>query len=111
MRVAVNREGAVTILRPTGPVIAGELEEMDQQLLNLFNHWTKRLIVNMSEVAFMDSAGLELLVRHHRQFDSHGLIIKLCALTETTQKILSLTRLLRRFDTYPDTTTAIRSFL
>lgn len=111
MRVAINREGAVTILRPTGPVIAGELEEMDQQLLQLFNRWTKRLVVNMSEVAFMDSAGLELLVRHHRQYNSHGLILKLCSLSETAQKTLFLTRLLRRFDTYPDTTTAIRSFL
>ena len=111
MRVAVKQEGAVTLVSPTGPLIAGELEEMDQQLLQLFNNWTKRLIVNMSQVAFMDSAGLELLVGYQRQFDSHGLVIKLCSITETTQKILSLTRLLRRFDTYPDTTTAIRSFL
>jgi len=111
MRVAINKEGAVTLVRPTGPLISGELDEMDQQLLELFNHWTKRLIVNMSQVAFMDSAGLELLACHQRQFDSHGLVIKLCSLTETTQKILTLTRLLRRFDTYPDTSTAIRSFL
>lgn len=111
MRVAVSQEGAVTVLRPVGPIVAGELDELDQTLFELFNHWTKRLIVNMSDVSFMDSAGLELLVRNHRQFDSHGLIMKLCSLSDTTQKILSLTRLLRRFDTYPDAATAIRSFL
>ena len=27
MRVAMNKEGAVTLLRPTGPLIADELEE------------------------------------------------------------------------------------
>lgn len=111
MRVAINQEGAVTVVRPVGPMVAGELDEMDQQMLTLFNHWTKRLIINMTDVPFMDSAGLELLVRNHRQFDSHGLVMKLCSLKATTQQILSLTRLLRRFDTYPDATTAIRSFL
>ena len=111
MRVALSQEGAVTVLRPVGPIVGGELDELDQQMLKLFNNWTKRLVINMTDVPFMDSAGLELLARNHRQYDSHGLIMKLCSLTETTQKILSLTRLLHRFDTYPDASTAIRSFL
>ncbi len=111
MRVVTSQEGAVTVIKPLGPMVSGELDDIDKNLFKYFNNWTKRIVINMSEVVFIDSAGLELLVHHHRQFNSHGLELKICSLNEMMQKILSLTRLSRRFESYPDSATAIRSFL
>ena len=62
-------------------------------------------------VTVIDSAGLELLCRHHREMGAQGLNLKLCGSNEVTQKILELTRLSRRFEILPDTTAAVRSYL
>ncbi len=111
MKVSVTREGSVTVVRPIGPLVVGELEDMDQLLLRLFNRWAKRVVVNCSDVAVIDSEGLELLVRHQRQYRSHGLCFKLCHVNETMTKVLDLTRLSGRFEIYPETVHAIRSYL
>ena len=111
MRVIVGQEGAVTVVKPIGPVVSGDLEELDQALFKLFNRWSKRIVINMTDVVFVDSAGLELLNRYSRMFSSHGLKLKLCGLNEMTRKILDLTQLSRRFEIFADTSTSIRSFL
>ena len=111
MQVVINREGAVTVLKPLGPLVSGELAEMEEALVNLSKNWTRRMVVNLSEATYMDSAGLELISRYQRQLTAHGLKLKLCQLNELTRKIFDLTRLSQRFEIFPDTSTAVRSFL
>lgn len=111
MQVVVSREGSATIIKPLGPMVIGELEEIDQSLVELAQKWCKRIIINMSDSTFIDSAGLELLKKHHDQLSSHGLKLKLSGLSEISQKILDITRLTRLFEIYPDTASAVRSYL
>jgi anti-sigma B factor antagonist len=111
MQVILGKEGAVTMVKPMGPITASEMEELESRFNVLSRDWTKRVVLNLSEVAFIDSAGLEFLVRHNREFSERGLKLKLSGLSEITEKIMSLTRLIQRFEIYPDTSTAVRSFL
>jgi anti-anti-sigma factor len=111
MQVATSKEGAVTVLKPTGSIIAGELNELEQQLDNSYRNWTKRIVVNMSEVTYIDSGGLEMLLKFQRQLEERGMKLKLSGLNEITQKIFDLTRLSRSFEIFADTNGAVRSFL
>ena len=111
MQVATSKEGAVTVLKPTGPITIGELNELEQQLDNSYRNWTKRIVVNLSEVAFIDSGGVEMLLKFQRQLEKRGLKLKLSGLNEITQKIFDLTRLSRSFEIFTDTNGAVRSFL
>ena len=111
MKVVVNNEGAVTVLKPLGAMLIGELEDMDERLRKMQNAWTKRIVINLAEVNCIDSAGLELLLRHHHRLNEHGLRLKLCGMNELTCKIFDLTRLSHQFEIFPDTATAIRSFV
>ena len=111
MQLAQTHEGGVTILQPVGPVIANELDTLEQSLAALRQNWTKRIVINMHDVPFVDSAGLELLVRYRRDLDACGLILKLADLTDTVARILQLTRLTGRFEVFANTATAVRSFL
>ncbi len=111
MEVTISQEGAVTALKPCGPVIAGELDELDRMLRSLSLRWVKRIILNMSEVPLIDSAGLELLQQYRGQMAEHGLKMKICGLTEMTQKIFDITKLSSRFEIFPDIASAVRSFL
>lgn len=111
MQLTENKEGAVIVLEPLGPIIAGELEELDDRLAQLSRTWTKRIVLNFHDVPFIDSAGLEMLTRCRRELDNRGLNLKLSGLNETVSLILDLTRLSGRFETFPDTAAAVRSFL
>ncbi|MCK4629631.1 MAG: STAS domain-containing protein [Sedimentisphaerales bacterium] len=111
MKVITNNEGAVTILKPLGPLLAGELDELDKSLNILVRDWTRRIVINMTESGCIDSAGLELINRYHQQLGEHGLRLKLCGMSELVRKIFNLTRLSHRLEIYPDTAAAVRSFV
>jgi anti-sigma B factor antagonist len=111
MDVHVTKEGAVTIIKPAGPIIAGELSELENALRQMDKTWSQRIVMDLADVLLIDSAGLELLMRHHRLMAERGLKLKLCSLSEITQKIFDLTQLSRYFEIYPDTPPAVRSFL
>jgi anti-anti-sigma factor len=111
MEVTVGTEGAVTVVKPLGPIIAGELEELTGKFSQLNRNWTKRLVVDMSEVTYIDSAGLELILSSRREMSERGLKLKLSGLNDMTRKIFDLTGLTNRFEIYPDTTVAVGSYL
>ena len=111
MKVVTNTEGAVTILKPLGPLLVGELDELDKSLNALAGDWARRIVINMAESGCIDSAGLELVSRHHQRFGEHGLCLKLCGLSELARKIFDLTKLSNRLEIYADTAAAVRSFV
>ena len=111
MKVALSHEGAATIVKPEGPITESELHELDRRLRQLADNWTKRIVVNLSEAALIDSAGLELLCQYQHELQQHGLKVKLCGMNELVVKIFELTRLARQFEVFPDSAAAVRSFL
>ena len=111
MQVVSSHEGAVTILRPLGPLVTGELEDLDKALTQMRQDWTQRIVVNMADVSHIDSAGLELISQHQHQLKDHGLRLKLCGMNDITQTIFDLTRVAQQFEIYADSAAALRSFL
>ena len=111
MRVVINKEGAVTVVKPMGSLVSGELEDMELHLHQLTQNGVKRIIINMTEVTCIDSAGLEIINRCRKQLDQRGLRLKLCNMNELTRNIFDLTRLAPQFEIFPDTAAAVRSFL
>ena len=111
MNINHTKEGSVTILQPVGPAVAAEVEEFDNALMRQQRNWTRRIVLDMSEIPFFDSTGLEILCKHHRWFSEHGLELKLAGLTDMSRNILDLTRISKRFLMFADTSSAVRSFL
>ena len=94
-----------------GPLLAGQLDELEQHLDQLGRRWTKRLVLDLADAPFFDSAGIELLCRFRTEFGQRGLRLKLSGLTDLTRDILDVTRLAGTFEVFPDTAAAVRSFL
>ena len=111
MKMALSYEGAITVLKPMGPMVAGELEDVDRQLQGQWQRWCPRTVLNLREVGLIDSAGLEIIMKHRNEYHKRGLKLRICGLSELLQKIFDVTRLTRRVEIYADTSTAIRSFL
>ena len=111
MKVSEQRQGAVTILRPESALIAADVQEFAAYANRAVTGSMGRLVIDMSDVAFIDSGGLELLLDITEKLGKAGQSLHLCHENKTIREVLQLTDLDQQFDHFEDLTTAVRSFL
>ena len=70
----------------------------------------KKIVLNMNNVTFIDSAGLGTLVAAHHSAKTQGAGLKLCHLGAKFQEVLQITKLLTVFDVYNTEAEAVGSF-
>lgn len=68
------------------------------------------LVINLEEVAFMDSTGLSTLVHGRKQSREHGGDLHLCSLQQSVRIIFELTRLAQYFEIFISEEAAIEAF-
>ena len=111
MDINEQKQGAVTILRPQGPLAQDDAETLKARALDTIKRDFGRVVIDGSEISYVDSKGLEALQDVNDEMAASGRCLKLCALNETVREVLDLTDLAPQFDLYEDTNTAVRSFL
>jgi anti-anti-sigma factor len=75
-----------------------ECDEMKDLVVRAAGTGAPKLAVDLSEVPFIDSAALELLVQLSKDFAGRGGRLKLVALSNNCEEILRLTDLRSRFE-------------
>ena len=101
----------VTILDLKGKITLGEGDEALKDKINsliLQNH--KRILLNLADVPYIDSAGLGEIVRTYTTVSRQGGSLKLLSLTKRITDLLSITKLLTVFETFDNEADAVRSF-
>ena len=111
MKITDQLQGAVTVIRPEGPLIEGDAALLKQKLLNTLAQTLGRLVLDLSAVPYVDSAGLEALVDVSEEMSRGGQSLRVCSINKTVREVLELTDLASSFDHFDDTNTAVRSFL
>jgi anti-sigma B factor antagonist len=69
----------------------------------------RQLVIDMGDVAFIDSSGLGALISALKVLRANGGDLKLANLSEPVWGVLEITRLLRVFDTFPTAEAALDS--
>ncbi len=111
MQIDERAAGEVTILDLKGRITLGEGDELLKDKVNsLLNQGHKKLILNLADVPYIDSAGLGEIVRTYTTVSRQGGNIKLLNLTKRITDLLSITKLLTVFETYDSEADAVRSF-
>ena len=111
MKITDQRQGAVTVVKPEGPLTEAEVAAFKQRLLETLSGSLGRFVVDMSAVPFVDSKGLEALLDITEEMGKTGQVLRLCAANKTVREVLELTELASQFDHFEDANTAVRSFL
>ena len=111
MNIEEQRQGAVMILKPKGPLVADDADQFKNQLSEAFNNSLGRCLVDAAEIPFVDSRGLEVLVESAGDLSQSGRTLKLCGVGETVREVLDLTGLAPLFEFYEDVNAGSRSFL
>ena len=111
MRIDMQHQGAVTVVKPQGPLNHEEAESMRACLTDVSGKSLGRFVIDMASISFVDSQGLEVLLDTGEELEKSGQVLKLCGVNETLREVLELTELAEHFEHYEDATTAVRSFL
>ncbi|HEY8666723.1 MAG TPA: STAS domain-containing protein [Tepidisphaeraceae bacterium] len=111
MRIHEQKQGAVTILRPDGPLVEVDAEHLKTQLMQVSKSSLGRVVLDLSAIPFVDSKGLESLVDVTEEMAKSGQALKLCATSKTVREVLELTALVSLFEHFEDVNAAVRSFL
>ena len=111
MHVEVRRAGDVVIVDLEGKLTAGLGDQILRDTLDelLAESWRK-ILLNLSGVSFLDSAGLGELVAGLKTARNLGAELKVLKASERVRTTLSLARLLPLFEVYDDEAEALRRF-
>jgi anti-sigma B factor antagonist len=111
MLIEERSAGDVTILDLKGKMTLGEGDEVLKDKINsMVLQGRKKLVLNLADVPYIDSAGLGEIVRTYTTVSRQGGSLKLLSLTKRITDLLSITKLLTVFETYDSEADAVRSF-
>jgi len=111
VKIQERNYGAVTVLKPDGPLADEEVGPFKNRLLEVMRKTLGRAVLDVSAVPFVDSEALEALVDVSNEMAQGGQALKLCAASRTLREVLELTGLSSQFEHFEDTNSAVRSFL
>jgi len=110
MRVHAVREGTVVRLSVSGcdAIDSANAAEVKTEAIRLLGD-ASDVVVDLSGVDFLDSAGVGVLVGLFKQARLRGGRARFCGLTPGVRSVLELIRLDRIFEIYDDLKSAVRS--
>ncbi len=110
MNIVERRIGDITIIDLQGNIM---FEDGDQELrgaiASVLEAGGKKVILNMGEVPYLDSAGLSELVRSFVAINKRGGRVALIDLTRKVHDLLTIAKLLTIFETFDSEANAISS--
>jgi len=111
MQIEERSVADVMILDLKGKMTLGEGDELLKDKVNsLAMQGRLKILLNLADVPYIDSAGLGEIVRTYTTVSRQGGQMKLLNLTKRITDLLSITKLLTVFETYDDEADAVRSY-
>jgi anti-sigma B factor antagonist len=111
MEIQEERHGGVTVIRPIGPMIQQDAEQVRKRAIDALPRCLGRLVIDVSAVQYVDSKGLESLLAVTDALQKSAQVLRLCGANETLREVLELTEISPRFDFYRDVGDGVRSWL
>jgi anti-sigma B factor antagonist len=111
LTIAERRVGDVTILELKGQLVLYEGEvEFRKYIDSLVADSRVKIVVNLHDVDYIDSAGVGSLVAKYLSVRRKGGNVKLLHLSARSHRVMGITRLLSVFETYDSEEEALQSY-
>jgi anti-sigma B factor antagonist len=111
LSIASREVDGVTVLDLSGRITLGEGSvQLRDAIRDLIGKGQKSILLNLSEVNYIDSSGLGELVSAYTTARNQGAALKLLGLSKKVNDLLQLTKLYTVFDIYDDEASGIASY-
>jgi anti-sigma B factor antagonist len=111
VKLTTRQVGDVTVIDATGRITLGEgASTFRDTVRDLASKGDKKILLNLSDVTYIDSSGIGELVSGFTTVTNHGGVLKLLGLSKRVKDLLQITKLYTVFEVFDDESTAVRSF-
>jgi anti-anti-sigma factor len=111
MKITERAVGDVTVLDLQGRLVLDDGCDLFRDTVNrLVQIGRRKLLVNLDQVTYVDSAGLGMLVSKYLTVVKRGGQLKLCNLRRRSYRVLNITRLLTVFERFESEAEALKTF-
>jgi anti-sigma B factor antagonist len=110
MKVKTQNYNGVTVVELQGELDSDVAELFRNTITDVIAKHKTGIVLDMSGVGFIDSAGLEQLLWVRDYCNENKCELRLAGLDENCTRILEITRLASEFDCYAELTMAVKSF-
>ena len=111
VKLSTRQIGDVTVIDATGRITLGEgASTFRDTVRDLAAKGDKKILLNLSDVTYIDSSGIGELVSGFTTVTNHGGVLKLLGLSKRVKDLLQITKLYTVFEVFDDESSAVRSF-
>jgi anti-sigma B factor antagonist len=111
VKLTSRQVGDVTVVDAAGRITLGEGARVFRDTIrDLTAKGNKKLLINLSEVSYIDSSGIGEMVSAFTSVTNAGGQLKLLGLSKRVKDLLQITKLYTVFEAFDDETEAVRSF-
>ncbi len=111
MTIKERRVNDVVILDIEGKILLGDGDvQLREAIHRLLQSGAKKIVLNLADVPYIDSAGLGEIVRCYTTTRREGGELKLLNLTSRIRDLLTITKLITVFESFDSEDAALKSF-
>lgn len=111
LNISNKQIGDVSVVALRGRIVLGEgSSALRERVKNIVEDGKKKIVLNMTNVTYIDSAGLGTLVAAHVSAKKEGAALLLSDLGTKFHEVMQVTRLLTVFNVFTTEAEAISSF-
>jgi anti-sigma B factor antagonist len=111
MKIKTSEKYEAVIIELKGNVMGGDdTKDFNDLLHKLIDEGKKKVVLDLSEVKFMNSSGLGMLISGLTTMKKNDGVLKLAGATEKIESLLIITKLITIFESYDSVDEALKSF-
>lgn len=111
MKIKTTEHYGAVVIELKGNVMGGpEAAELNDLLHKCIEEGKKNIVIDLSDVKFMNSSGLGMLISGYTTMKNGGGNLKLAGATDKIQSLLVITKLITIFENYDSIDEAVKSF-
>jgi anti-anti-sigma factor len=111
MNLTTDRTNDVVIVRVSETrLMYPSLSDFSSAISTLLDNGTRKLVIDLAPVSYVDSATIGCLMDLHRQANEAGAVLKLSGVQKRVQTMLTLTGCHNFLEIHADEPTAVNSF-
>lgn len=111
VKLTTRQVNDITVIDAVGRITLGEgASTFRDTIRDMAQGGHKKVLLNLSEISYIDSSGIGELVSGFTTVTNHGGNLKLLGLSKRVKDLLQITKLYTVFDVYDDEAEAVRSF-
>lgn len=111
LKMRTREASGIVIVDLSGQITLGEAAaSLRDEVRDQANNGYKKILLNLADVTYIDSAGLGELTAAYTSVKNRGGQLKLLSLTKRVNDLMQITKLYTVFDVYDDEKSAVASF-